>query len=472
MSRRNIASSGFICRILCSVGLLLGSAHLQCQQIATVGSITRSSEEVASTLNSLGEASLDNSQIIQGQQQLLLANILHTMSSRLAEVYASSLNRSTDSLSESEARPLKSLAGLLNNLEDLNEQTEQKSALLILKSLDIAHDVFDHVPASDKPPVVFGAAIPGVLTPQYQNSLVILGYHLTDPKANNRTPDLLLAGAALPTSSMQSDFSKVVVPLSQEVARTIGIVNTACDPIRTSQLALRVYYVSGSLSALLGIVSETTINIGIKAPTPQFEFVVEETGTAKVQTTQTIPFSNQSGYVSVGCEQTATTSVAWQAPENTQVSNVHAQWQDLNNIGSQTQSVIPSGHSYVATGSIRGLGKQCVFNICNCPGGGHGILVLSGTYEVKDSGVRSFSSRQMVRGAELAQVKVPQQDTWTLDRLVVRITRRNCDSELDRLEIAPSDMSPGKDFRSAKGIFQVRIAGGAIAVKVVNANLQ
>jgi hypothetical protein len=172
--------------------------------------------------------------------------------------------------------------------------------------------------------------------------------------------------------------------------------------------------------------------------------------------------------VSVGCDDAATTTVAWQAPENAEVSGVNAQWRDLNNVRSQTQSVIPSGRNYLATGSIAGVGKQCFLGICNCPGGGHGVLVLSGTYQVPDSGTRTFSTRQPARGSELVQVKVPSQDTWTLNRLVIRVTRKDCETELDRLEVAASDLVPGRDLPSAKGIFHAQLAAGVIVIRIVN----
>jgi hypothetical protein len=465
--KRRPLRAALICRLLCAFGLLQSSLVLQCQQIVTIGSLTRSVGQLASTLNSLGEASLENGQLNQGQQQLLLAGTLQAMSSRLADAYSGELSRPINALEQRQWASLSHLSSLLTDLGDLNEQTDSKSAQLILKTLDVAHEVFDNVPATDKPPVAFGVALPGVLTPMFQDSVVILGYHLVDA-TSNRNPEVTIADNVIPATSIEADFSKVVIHLTPSLMHSIGLGNTPCDPMRASTISLRTHYVSGSLSALLHLTSESVLRLPIRAPSPQYEFLVEETGTATVRTSQSVPFSNSSGYVSVGCEQTATATVTWQAPENAHVSAFHAQWVDVNNVSSQTQSVIPSGSTYLATGSIRGRDRQCVLGICNCPGGGHGNLVLSGTYELPDPGTRSFSFRQVVRGPELAQVKVPSQDTWTLNRLVIRITRKGCDTELDRLEIVPSDLSSGRDLPSVKGLFQVRVAGGVVAVRVPN----
>jgi hypothetical protein len=71
--RRRFAA--LVCRLACCFGLLQSCPLLQCQQIVTIGSLTRSVEQVASTLTSLGNTSLENGQLIQGQQ-LLLAGAL------------------------------------------------------------------------------------------------------------------------------------------------------------------------------------------------------------------------------------------------------------------------------------------------------------------------------------------------------------------------------------------------------------
>jgi len=464
---RRVPCTALICRILCWSGLLLHCAALNAQQIVTIGSQSRSVERVASTLTSLGNASLENGQLIKGQQQLLLAATLHATSSRLLEVYSGSLNRPIDGLEQSQLAPLNHLAGLLNDLGNLAENTDAQTAQLILKALDVAHEVFDHVPAADKPPTIFGAAIPGVLTPTYSDALVIFGYHLKEPRSGDRNPDVTIGNTTIRGEALDADFSKVVIHLTPSLRRSMGLGYTSCDPMRSSTISLHTYSASGFLANLLHT-TDDTLATPLAAPPPQFEFLIEELGTSKVRTAQSFPFSIASPYVSVGCDDAATTTVAWQAPENAEVSGVNAQWRDLNNVRSQTQSVIPSGRNYLATGSIAGVGKQCFLGICNCPGGGHGVLVLSGTYQVPDSGTRTFSTRQPARGSELVQVKVPSQDTWTLDRLVIRVTRKDCETELDRLEVAASDLVPGRDLPSAKGIFHAQLAAGVIVIRIVN----
>jgi hypothetical protein len=96
----------------------------------------------------------------------------------------------------------------------------------------------------------------------------------------------------------------------------------------------------------------------------------------------TIPFSSEAGSINVGCDEWGTTSVKYTAPDGAVISEYHANWKDLSNIKVSNVDVTasPDGKTVTATGKIRGLDVTWPLGIRNCPGGGHGKLVISGSY--------------------------------------------------------------------------------------------
>jgi hypothetical protein len=90
-------------------------------------------------------------------------------------------------------------------------------------------------------------------------------------------------------------------------------------------------------------------------------------------------FSNVSPYISVGCEDGASTTVAWNVPSDAKEVNGSGRWTETSNLKQESASAVPNGSTIVAQGTIVGLDKQGVI-VKNCPGGGHGRLEVFGTY--------------------------------------------------------------------------------------------
>jgi hypothetical protein len=101
------------------------------------------------------------------------------------------------------------------------------------------------------------------------------------------------------------------------------------------------------------------------------------TGTKKT----TLTFQTSSGYVSVGCDDTQTARAIWAVPQGATEISPKAEWHSTSNIQSQTQSVEPFGEQVIAIGTISGLHRNF---LGNCEGGGHGELVLYGTYTMSE----------------------------------------------------------------------------------------
>jgi hypothetical protein len=95
--------------------------------------------------------------------------------------------------------------------------------------------------------------------------------------------------------------------------------------------------------------------------------------------TEPVTFRATSGQVNVGCNDAQSTNVVWSMPQGATDVQPSAAWENTDNVRSQNQNVSISGNQVIASGSISGLERNF---FGNCPGGGHGELVLKGTYRV------------------------------------------------------------------------------------------
>jgi hypothetical protein len=93
-----------------------------------------------------------------------------------------------------------------------------------------------------------------------------------------------------------------------------------------------------------------------------------------------VPFRVGSGSVNLGCEETRHVHVEFILPPGGEHPEATAQWVNVDNLSASNASAITVGDRVDATGVIQGRPKTLFFN---CPGGGHGELVLSGQYELR-----------------------------------------------------------------------------------------
>jgi len=97
----------------------------------------------------------------------------------------------------------------------------------------------------------------------------------------------------------------------------------------------------------------------------------------------TVPFRTSSGQLNVGCGESASTTVSWNLPQGAREASVSASWENTDNIQNQSQQAMVSGNVATATGVVRGRDREW---LGNCPGGGHGQLVLHGSYVIDQGG--------------------------------------------------------------------------------------
>jgi hypothetical protein len=114
-----------------------------------------------------------------------------------------------------------------------------------------------------------------------------------------------------------------------------------------------------------------------------------------------VPFQVGSGQVNFGCGESAHPVVTFNVPLGAREINATARWVNTDNVKGQDQRTAVAGASATAYGTIVGLDRDW---IGNCHGGGHGELVLSGTYVIEQPSatepVTKTISTTMMPGSE------------------------------------------------------------------------
>jgi hypothetical protein len=93
-----------------------------------------------------------------------------------------------------------------------------------------------------------------------------------------------------------------------------------------------------------------------------------------------LTFQTSSGQVNVGCGEQGAARVTWAPPAGATDILASAQWRNTDNIEAADAHVV-LGNPVTAEGTILGLRRNFLLN---CPGGGHGELVLLGTYNTSE----------------------------------------------------------------------------------------
>jgi len=367
-------------------------------------------------------------------------------------------------LSANEQAPLNRFVSILKDISDFSDLDDGHAITVVNNTLTAVHDLFDVLPTDEKPPIVFGVALPSVLTNIHQNQFVILGYHLVDPTIGNRPPTVTVAGEAIDSHVIAADFGKVVVQLPDSLIQKLGYKNSACNPLRPFDVRAKVFFPSSGLARVLRITSEADYAVSIRPPSMFYDVSVEATGDPSSTPRRVIPFSAISQYVAVGCDQTVSATVSWSIPPNSRILDSRTRWIETDNVRNTTQAITQNGTAILAFGTISGLDKQCaLFGICNCPGGGHGRLFLEGT--AASTVPPDFTTQQTARGGAEIEVKMPPNEEWTLRRMTVRAARKGCSTELDRIDLQnPDPRVAAQGLSSLKGIFRLRITDGILVI--------
>jgi multisubunit Na+/H+ antiporter MnhE subunit len=172
---------------------------------------------------------------------------------------------------------------------------------------------------------------------------------------------------------------------------------------------------------------------GVSLVTPiRFTAIILATGTASTRTNEDVPIRLSSGQVNFGCEEQRPVEVRFTLPENASlVGQLTATWQNFSNANTGGASVAQiDARTFVARSVVRGLDYQnFAFGIRNCPGGGHGELVLTGTYKTTTTREEpkeiSLTASLVTGPKETVWVSLPSEEQMSITRVTVSINEDN-----------------------------------------------
>lgn len=160
-------------------------------------------------------------------------------------------------------------------------------------------------------------------------------------------------------------------------------------------------------------------------------------GAVNITSNSEVPFQVSSGQVNFGCEESRPLSVTFPLPANSNfVGAPSARWDNFSNSSARQASVVVADGRAIASGTIRGLDYQSfAFGIRNCPGGGHGELVVGGTYRTSTTRIepRSMTMTSSLSSSSTGPVKVtlPTESELTISSIRISV-----------MEDSPGDKPP------------------------------
>jgi hypothetical protein len=190
---------------------------------------------------------------------------------------------------------------------------------------------------------------------------------------------------ALPGQSAWPNIIKAVTDPFSLLALIVLVLGTlgysAVRNERKSWPRIVILLIVVAALTALGLNAARVINVQTKgkaeAPPASLLANIVFRGSHRVLAPLTVPFQVGSGQVNFGCGDSAHPVVTFNAPAGAREINATAQWINTSNVKGQDQRTIVAGASATAYGNVSGLDRDW---IGNCPGGGHGELILRGTY--------------------------------------------------------------------------------------------
>ncbi len=188
----------------------------------------------------------------------------------------------------------------------------------------------------------------------------------------------------------------------------------------------------------------------------------------------TVPFLASSSQVNFGCEQTVSARALWQAPLTAVISgNVKAAWINTANAKSSSANASIQDGTVVGSGTITGLDVQAIDipfagRIANCPGGGHGEIVVSGEYVTRSTGEEPFQAEltgsvsTSPGEARVIRLALPTPSDVALQGALVSL-RQGADI-VDKATIELRGASPNASHSSDKKLFSVVLEEGQLRI--------
>ncbi|UCI19917.1 hypothetical protein FJ970_02795 [Mesorhizobium sp. B2-1-8] len=445
----------------------------------TVGAFLDGLRATVKQLEDSAHSLIDHGNIALAQQQMLLAGIISKTIDQVSSAYADSLGKTMSQLSIAEQNTFTGLAEQIDALNHLEDKTSGDIQQVIYKTQGAANQLLDVLPFTERYPIFYGVSIRDLTTDpaQHPSDVEIFGFHLSDPKLDRKAPQISVSGEQIPDDLISVQEDRIQVQIPDALKEKIGFGNKACDPRKTFQIAIMVFYSiqRGYWPISWSSEKEMKFNANALPGADLYDLKVTYSGTRTTNPLVSHTFSARSGYAAMGCEQTTSAAATYQLPQGAQEIQCSAAWVDTSNIGSSSQNCAVGGLVATGSGSMRGRNKDCIKippfgpNVCNCPGGGHGTLQISGTYKVPEPTNEDLTGVEVgayvLKGGSDVSASLPEDATVIIKKVEVSVARRACEAQLDSISINVPNANQRLSQTSKLGLFQATLWNGQLNVR-------
>jgi hypothetical protein len=444
----------------------------------TVGAFLDGLRSTVKQLEDSAHSLIDHGNIALAQQQMLLAGILSRTIEQTAAAYGNALDKTFAQLSVAEQNTFKELADQVNSVSKLEDKSATDVQGIVYKTQGAANQLLDRLPIGERYPIFYGMTVRDLTTDpaQHPADVEIVGFHLSDPRLERKAPTITVIGEMIPDALISLQEDRIQLQIPDAIKTKIGFGNKACDPRKTFPIAMTVYYAANRGIWPISWSSEKQMKFNSNAlpGADLYDVKVTYSGTRTSAPLVSHTFTARSGYTNMGCEQTTSASTRFEMPAAAQQIQCSAAWVDTSNVGSSSQNCAVGGVVATGSGSMRGRDRDCVGGglipkICNCPGGGHGTLQISGSYVVPEPKVENLNGVKVgdytIIGNSDMSTALPLDATVQIKNVGVSIARKACQTNLDTISInVPTDNS-NVSQNSSSGLFKATFWNGQLNVK-------
>ncbi|MDX0760535.1 hypothetical protein GOD62_32565 [Sinorhizobium medicae] len=479
--------------ILSLLAVFWGSPQQTRAQLAAlpIGSVIQNIGELAKQLEDGAQALIQQGNTALAQQQMLAAGILRQLVLQLSETYKGSLDATFSSLAGAEANVVNDVESVLDDVANLEGKTATDAQEIIYKMQGGVNQIINKIPFISHDPVFYGMIVHDAFSeiPKEGIDLELLGLNFTDDRLDNKHPEVFIAGESIPNSNLSVQEDRIHVKIPDDVKSRIGFGDDACTKQSTFSASLKVFFKTRRSFMFIPINRETSVTFNAFALTGPERFVMrgELNGILKKKTDEPATFSVRSGQVTYGCEENNSGSANYTLPDGAKEVNCTAGWVDISNTKTRSASCAVGGSTVTATGTVRGRDRECIVSdilsggifravvgrrtACNCPGGGHATLQLSGSYKLPRTEEIPYEGEGLNEQRFLNEVNVvlPSDDTKRVTGIYLLISRDQCTNVLDRINLdLPTDPSRVAEQSSVNGLFKATFRAETLHLQQVD----
>lgn len=473
--------------------MIFGAAQVARAQLAalTIGSAIQNIGELAKQLEDGAQALVQQGNTALAQQQMLAAGILRQLVLQLSDTYKGRLDDTFSSIATAEANVVNDVEGVLEDVSALEGKTATDAQEIVYKMQGGMNQIINKIPLVSRDPVFYGMIVRDAFSeiPRQGFDLEFLGFNFADQRLDNKKPEVYIAGELLPDDNLAIQEDRIQVRIPEEIKQRIGFGDDKCAKQSTFGASIKVFYKTRRSFMFIPFNRETSVTYNAFALTGPERFVMkgELNGIIKKTTDEPATFSTRSGQVTYGCEENNSGAAIATLPDGAKEVNCTAGWVDLSNTKTQSASCVVGGSTVTASGTVRGRDRECIVSdiltgglfravvgrrtACNCPGGGHATLQLSGTYKLSRAEQVPFDREAMDEQRFLNEVNValPSDDAKRVTGIYLLISRDQCGVVLDRINLdLPTDPSRTAVQSSVNGFFKATYRAETLHLQQVN----